>query len=104
MEMDQKIYRITLANGTILDNLTMNGNNFISEEAVHDSIFNGVCSPVVIHDGTSDEIHEHMELVQVTVVDGKSWFVLRDISKKELEQNKLKSDIEYLAMMCDVEL
>lgn len=102
--MDEKIYRITLADGTVLDNLTVNGNNFISEEAVDDSIFDGTCSPIIINDGTSEEIHEHMDLVQVTVVEGKSWFVLRDIPQKELEQAKLKSDIEYLAMMCDVEL
>ena len=102
--MDEKIYRITLADGTVLDNLAMNGNNFISEEAVDASIFDGTCSPVIINDGTSEEIHEHMELVQVTNVNGKSWFVLRDIPQKELEQEKLKSDIEYLAMMCNVEL
>ena len=102
--MDEKIYRITLADGTVLDNLTMNGNNFISEGVVDASIFDGTCSPVIISDGTSEEIHEHMDLVQVTAVDGKSWFVLRDILKKELEQAKLKSDIEYLSMMCEVEL
>lgn len=102
--MDEKIYRITLSDGVVLDDLTMNGNNFISEEAVDASIFDGTCSPVVINDGTSEEIHEHMDLVQVKDVDGKSWFVLRDIPQKELEQVKLKSDIEYLAMMCDVEL
>lgn len=42
--MDEKTYRITLADGTILDNLTMNGNNFISEEAIDASIFDGTCS------------------------------------------------------------
>lgn len=102
--MDEKIYKITLADGTVLDDLTLNGNNFISDEPVDASIFEANCSPVVINDGTSDEIHEHMALVQVTAVDGKSWFVLRDIPQKELEQAKIKSDIEYIAMMCDVDL
>ena len=45
-----------------------------------------------------------MELVQVTVVDDRYWFVLRDLTTAELEQEKMKSDIEYIAMMCDVEL
>ena len=67
--MDEKTYRITLADGTILDNLTMNGNNFISEEAIDASIFDGTCSPVIINDGTNEEVHEHMDLVQVTTVD-----------------------------------
>lgn len=102
--MDEKIYTITLADGTVIDNLTMNGNNFISDEALNASIFESNCCPVTINDGTSNEVHRNMELVQVTPVNGKSWFVLRDISAKELEQAKMKSDIEYLAMMCDVEL
>ncbi len=102
--MDKKFYTITLANGSVFDNLTMNGNNFISENAIDTSVFDGNCSPVIINDGSSEEIHEHMELVQVMTVDEKSWFVLRDIPQKEWELKKLKSDIEYLAMMCDVEL
>ena len=102
--MDEKNYKITLADGTELSNLTMNGNNFISEATIDTGIFQSNCSPVVISDGEHDETHENMELVQVTEVNGQSWFVLRDMTPKELEQAKIKSDIEYLAMMCDVDL
>lgn len=102
--MDEKIYKITLADGAEISNLTMNGNNFISEATIDSGIFESNCSPVVINDGEHDEVHEHMALVQVTEVNGKSWFVLRDIPQKELEQAKIKSDIEYIAMMCDVDL
>lgn len=102
--MDEKNYKITLADGTELSNLTMNGNNFISEATIDPGIFQSNCSPVVISDGEHDETHENMELVQVTEVNGQSWFVLRDKTPKELEQAKIKSDIEYLAMMCDVDL
>lgn len=102
--MDEKSYKVTLADGTVLDDLALNGNNFISNEPVNASVFEANCSPVVINDGTHDEIHEHMDLVQVTEVAGKSWFVLRDIPQSELDQAKIKSDIEYLAMMCDVDL
>lgn len=102
--MDEKNYKITLADGTELSNLTMNGNNFISEATIDPGIFQSNCFPVVISDGEHDETHENMELVQVTEVNGQSWFVLRDMTPKELEQAKIKSDIEYLAMMCDVDL
>ena len=102
--MDEKNYKITLADGTELSNLTMNGNNFISEATIDPGIFQSNCSPVVISDGEHDETHENMELVQVTEVNGQSWFVLSDMTPKELEQAKIKSDIEYLAMMCDVDL
>lgn len=102
--MDKKIYKITLADGTIIDNLILNGNNFISTESIDASVFEANCAPVVISDGVNDEVHENMQLVQVASVDGASWIVLRDIPQKELEQMKIKSDIEYLAMMCDVDL
>lgn len=45
---DQKIYKITLADGTIIDNLTLNGNNYISAELIDASIFEGNCSPLLL--------------------------------------------------------
>lgn len=102
--MDKKIYKIILADGTIIDNLTLNGNNFISKEPLDYSTFAANCSPVVINDGSTDEVHKNMELVQITESNDEFWFVLRDITEKELEQAQIKSDIEYLAMMCDIDL
>lgn len=102
--MDIKTYTITLADGTVLDNLKLNGNNFISSKIVDPSIFKGNCSPVTISDETHEEIHDNMELVQVKNVNGDYWIVLRDISKTELGLLKIKSDIDYLTMMSGVEL
>jgi len=102
--MDEKIYSITLADGTVIENLRLNGNNYISNEPVNSAIFDNNCSPVMINDGTVIDAHDNMELVQVTEVNGKYWFVLRDISFEELKQIKIQSDIEYLAMMTGVEL
>ena len=102
--MDTKTYTITLADGYFLDDLKLNGDNYISTEPIKPTVFDGNCSPVVISDGTHDEIHDNMELVQITELDGKYWFVLRDFSADELAQIKMRSDIEYVAMMIDVEL
>lgn len=98
--MDEKIYSIMLADGTVLTNLTVNGNNYISQEAVTEEIFNGNCSPITIN----DEVHENMELVQITKMSGEYWFVLRDVPQEELNRIKLRSDIEYVAMMSGIEL
>lgn len=62
------------------------------------------CSPITISDGEVEEIHENMSLVQVTKMGNEYWFVIRDISVTELEKIKMQSDIEYLAMMSDIEL
>lgn len=102
---DETIYKITLADGTSIENLKLNGNNFVSKVIIDPEIFEGNCSPVVISDGTYEEIHSHMELVQVTKEEaGDCWFVLRDISEEELSKIKMQSDIEYVAMMTGVEL
>lgn len=103
--MDEKIYKITLADGTEIRNLRLNGNNYISNVAIDETVFIGNCSPVHISDGTSDEIHANMELVQVMEqVPGEYWIVLRDVSTEELARMKMQSDIEYVAMMSGVEL
>jgi hypothetical protein len=104
MEMDEKNYKITLNDGTEINNLKLNGNNYISVEPIDPEVFDGKCSPVIISDGTHDEIHDNMELVQVTEVNSEYWFVLRDISLEELKQIKIRSDIDYLSMMTGVEL
>lgn len=102
--MDEKIYKIVLADGTEIENLALNGNNFISKTAIQSALFEGNCSPVIISDGTHDEQHDVMELVQITEMNGEYWFVLRDVPEEELSKIKMQSDIEYVAMMTGVEL
>lgn len=102
--MDEKIYVIILADGTEIKDLRINGNNFISREPIDALIFEGNCSPVTITDGENEEIHENMELVQITLVGEYYWFVLRDLSAAELEKIKMQSDIEYVAMMAGIEI
>lgn len=102
--MDEKIYKITLADGTEIGNLRLNGNNFISATPIVASIFDGNCFAVIINDGETDEFHENMELVLITPVGDEYWFVLRDLTAAELKQIKMQSDIEYVAMMAGVEI
>lgn len=102
--MDEKIYKITLADGTEIRNLRLNGNNFISDAPISETIFDGNGSVVIVNDGETDEFHENMELVQITPVGDEYWFVLRDLTAAELKQIKMQSDIEYVAMMAGVEI
>jgi len=102
--MEEKIYTITLADGTTLTNIRQNGDNFISDTPLDSDVFLDNCSPVIISDGENEEMHENMELVQVTTVGNEYWFVLRDMSAEELEKIRLQADIEYIAMMAGIEL
>lgn len=102
--MDEKIYTVTLADGTELSGLRLNGNNFISESEISANVFTGNCSPVVISNGETEETHENMALIHVTKMGDDHWFALRDLSDAELAQMKMQADIEYVAMMAGVEL
>lgn len=102
--MNDKIYKITLADGTVIDNLKMNGNNFVSFVEIDETIFDGNCLNVTINDGERDDTHTNMELVQITKMGEEYWFILRDVPESESAFIKLQSDIEYIAMMSEVEL
>lgn len=103
--MEEKIYKITLGDGTEISNLKLNGNNFISTETIEESVFADNCSPVTISGGTTETVHPNMELVQIVEqIPGEYWFVLRDISEEEFARTKMQSDIAYIAMMSNVEL
>lgn len=103
--MEEKtVYTITLADGRVIENLTMNGSNFVSETAVEETMFRNNCSPMTVSDGTNTEIHEHAKLVQVAVYGGKYYLAFRDISEQELKDEKIRADIDYLAMMTDTDL
>lgn len=99
----EKIYQITLADGTTISDLRLNGNNFISKKRIRESVFDGNLSDVVINDGEHDEVHTNMELIQITKMGSEYWFILADIPKERLEKEQLRADIDYLAMMTDVE-
>lgn len=102
--MDTKTYTMTLSDGTVIGNLTLNGNNYISKTPVDAAIFAGNCSPVVISDGENEEIHENAELVQIAQYGNEYWIVIRDLSEQEIRDLKTRSDIDYIAMMTDIDL
>lgn len=102
--MDDKTYKITLADGAVIDNLKLNGNNFISKTRIAAEMFLDNCSPVIVSDGENNDVHENVELVRLSEMNGEYWFVLRDIPADELEKIKMQSDIEYVAMMAGIEL
>ena len=102
--MEEKIYTVTLADGREIRDLTLNGNNFISKTPIDTELFKNNLCPTTIRCGEAEKIHENMEFLGETSVDGEHGFILRDISPQKLAEMKLRSDVEYIAMMCDVEL
>lgn len=105
----EKSWKITLSDGTQLENLGLNGNNFVSDDEITEEIFDGNLSKVLI-EGVDEEgnviseEHENMELSQIAHYKDGYYFVLNDIPQEQIEKMKMQSDIDYLAMMSDIDL
>jgi len=104
----KELWKITLSDGTQLENLKLNGNNFISETKITEDDFKGKLSKVTFEGKIEEENFKkecnNMELVQITHYEDGYYFVLREISQEKLDKLKMQSDIEYLAMMSDIDL
>lgn len=77
------MYTITLNNGTKLENLELNGNNYIAEGVIEDSVFQDNLASVTITDGKTTETYTDMVLISNRVDGGRSWFILGVKSEKE---------------------
>ena len=104
----EKSWKITLSDGTKLENLGLNGNNFISETKITEKDFKGKLSKVVFEGKVEEKNFKqecnNMELVQIAHYEDGYYFVLREIPQEELDKLKMQSDIEYLAMMSDIDM
>lgn len=96
--------KIILSDGSKIDNLRLNGNNFVSEIEITEEDFKGKLSKVIIEYEDRIEELNHVELVQIVHYKDGWYFVLRELSKDEIENIKTRADIEYLAMMTNVDL
>lgn len=103
--MEERTFKITLADGTVLEDLGLNGNNYVSKNKLTEDVFADNLSSITIEgsDGSIEEL-ENLELVQIHRYGKEYWFVLRQLSQQELDALKTQADIEYIAMMADIDL
>ena len=87
------MYTIKLYDGTVLDNLELNGNNFISDKIIPDDIFTDNLNEVEISDGENTQIYNDMVLVANRVIDGKSWFILAEKTPEQKEKEEFENNI-----------
>jgi len=87
------MYTIKLYDGTILTNLILNGNNFISDKIIPDDIFTDNLNEVEISDGENTHIYNDMMLAANRVIDGKSWFILAEKTPEQKEKEALEAII-----------
>jgi hypothetical protein len=97
--------KITLQDGTVLENLELNGNNFISSAIIESTVFENNLGDVKIEDdeGNITE-YRFMKLIQNMVMDGKSWFILAEQSENDLLRARLKATEDTLLFLMDMNL
>lgn len=92
------MYKITLADGTELNDLVLNGNNFIAQTVVDDAVFKGNMASVVItnlEDGTAEQIEDGVLLSNI-VREGCSWIVLGQKSAEQKAEEARDKEIAEL--------
>lgn len=87
------MYTITLADGTTLRNLELNGNNFIAEGVIDDSVFENNLGTVIITDGETTETLVDMRLMSNRVDGGRSWFILGEKSEQQKKEETMARDM-----------
>lgn len=83
------MYSITLSDGTVIENLELNGNNFIADKVIDSSMFKGKLNPMYISDGTASEYHIDWELLSNIVHDERSWLVFGEKSEAEKQADTI---------------
>ena len=92
------MYKITLADGTALENLVLNGNNYVASTAVDDAIFKDNMATVTItnlEDGTAEQIDDGVLLSNI-VRDGCSWIVLGQKTPEQKAEEARDKEIAEL--------
>ena len=90
------MYKITLTDGTVLKNLELNGNNFIAEGVIENSVFESNLDTVKITDGETTETFTDMILMSNIVRDNRSWFVLGEKSAQQKKEEAMEKQIAEL--------
>lgn len=96
------MYKITLHDGTVLENLELNGNNYIAEGVIEDSVFTDNLTTVTITDGAATETYEDMVLLSNRVDGGRSWFILGEKTEQQKKEEALNRRIAEMEQAMNV--
>ena len=106
-------YSITLKNGKKLSGLNISGTCFVSSAAVSEEFFDGFGGRFTLsYSGEAEKFcapYPEGEVVNVNLgrifqLEGKYYFYFEQMSSEQVALMQLQADIEYVAMMSEVEL
>ena len=89
-----------------VDNLTMNGNNYVSDTETDTSNWPSVFKLTAEDSEGNTETFENAKLVQQhkSWLDGKYYLAFAAVTPQEVQLSNIQSNLSYIAMMADVEI
>lgn len=94
-------YTIDLGNGTVLSDLTLNGNNYVSQTEVTEDTFEGMENVTITDSDGNEQTLNNVELVQCKKFEDGYYFVLREMTDAEVKQANNDAQILFTAVMTD---
>ena len=109
--MENKTYTLEIEgqnNTFTVENLAMNGTNYVSETEVDTTAWPPTFKLTVKDEGGNiTEQFDHARLLQQVQYDwdgGKWYLAFAQISEQEIKNAEFQANIEYLAMMADIDM
>jgi len=98
---NNETYKITLADGTIIDNLILNGNNYITTQEIDESKI----TSTNFHTITINDIeYNNMTLRNFWKDTDGYHIVISELTAQEKFEAQINAKLDYIAMMEDIEL
>ena len=111
MASENKTYTLEIEgqNGTItVENLSVNGTNYVSDSKVDTTAWPPTFKLTAKdEEGTVTEAIDHAKLIQQEQYawDNNRWYLaFAPVSAQEIENARLQSQLDYLALMADIDL
>jgi hypothetical protein len=95
------MYTVTLADGTKLTNLSVNGTNFVSKKKIDESIFTDNLSTITVSDGKTENTYNDIIFIQQMELDGKYYIAFRE---KFAEEKLLETIAANESTVTDIEV
>ena len=93
------MYKIILADGTTIDNLELNGNNFIPETPIDTNIFNGNLDKISIIDseGNIEELND-CSIVFAEVAGNQSFIIAEKSSEEKRDERVTNTEVDIVTL------
>ena len=94
--------KMILSDGTELDNLTLNGNNYVSETEISEHVFSDNLATVTIEDDENNvqELHNCKLTHFAHYADGW-YFIIDEMTQAEIDKDVNEAQTFFTAMMTD---